>query len=205
MKRLCVFTLALMFWSGVSLWSQDPANPFSEADAPVEVSSNTVLGEAFVWPVSAMVGNKKVKIVSKFGKRKSPGSGGGPSTTTVASPGEEMHTGIDFAIPPESNVRAACSGKVLFAGYSSEYVSRKDKKDKSHLVIVRHADGKSTRYVHMNRLKVRPGLDVKAGDILGTSSESDEWGEPVLHFEIRDSNGKPLDPMTFLSDTMRLP
>ena len=108
-------------------------------------------------------------------------------------------------MPAGSNVRASRSGKVLFAGYSTAYVTRADKKDKNHLVIVRHADGKSTRYVHLDRLSVRPGLDVKAGDILGTSSDSDEWTVPVLHFEIREATGQAVDPLTYLVDPQKVP
>ncbi len=163
------------------------------------LSSGTAITEPFIWPVSDMIGGKRVKIVSRFGRRKVPAIPG-IDTSTVVLPAEEMHEGVDFAVPADSNVRAARSGKVIFAGFSGMYVSRTDKKDKNHLVIVRHADGMSTRYVHMDRLRVRPGLDVKAGDILGSSSESNEWTEPVLHFEIRESNGKALDPMMFLPD-----
>jgi murein DD-endopeptidase MepM/ murein hydrolase activator NlpD len=112
----------------------------------------------------------------------------------------EDHEGIDFSVPAESNVRASRSGKVLFAGYSSAYTSRADKKDKNHLVIIRHDDGTSTRYVHLERMRVKPGMQVKQGDVIATSSESDEWSEPVVHFEIRESNGRALDPLTLLQD-----
>ena len=128
----------------------------------------------------------------------------GIDTATVVVPADELHEGVDFSVPADTPVRAARSGKVLFAGFSTAYVSRADKKDKNHLVIVRHADGKSTRYVHLDRLLVRPGQELKAGDILGKSSDSDEWTEPVVHFEIRDSNGKALDPVTFLTETAPL-
>jgi murein DD-endopeptidase MepM/ murein hydrolase activator NlpD len=203
MKRLCGLTLALLFCSGGTLWAEDPAIPAVEAGTE-EAGAYTVFGEPFVWPVAATIGGRRIKIVSKFGKRKLPAIPG-LSTETVKLPADEAHTGIDFAVPPDAQVRAACSGKVLFAGYSSEYVSRKDKKDKHHLVIVRHADGKSTRYVHLNRLQVKPGLDVKVGTVLGTTASSDEWKEPVLHFEIRESNGQPVDPEPYLGETLKNP
>jgi murein DD-endopeptidase MepM/ murein hydrolase activator NlpD len=92
---------------------------------------------------------------------------------------------------------------VLFAGYSTAYVSRKNKKEKNHLVIVHHTDGKSSRYVHLDRLRVKPGTEVSPGDVLGTASASDEWTEPVLHFEIRDASGKAVDPMIYLPESAR--
>jgi murein DD-endopeptidase MepM/ murein hydrolase activator NlpD len=119
-------------------------------------------------------------------------------TATVVVPADELHEGVDFAVPEGTNVHAAHSGTVLFAGFSSAYVSRKDKKDKNHLVIIRHPDGRSTRYVHLDRLMVRPGQAVKSGDVLGTSSQSDEWTTPVVHFEIRETNGKAMDPLVFI-------
>src|SRR5262245_57852976 len=143
MKRLFVVFSALLVGLGLGLHAEDLAAPNEEVQPPVEL---------FQWPVSTRIGGRKIQIVSKFGKRKVPG-------TEL----QEVHSGIDFALPEESHVRAARSGKVLFAGFSGDYVSRKDKKEKHRLIILRHEDGKSTRYVHLNRLKVKPGEEVFAG------------------------------------------
>ncbi|OGR89677.1 MAG: hypothetical protein A2992_02425 [Elusimicrobia bacterium RIFCSPLOWO2_01_FULL_59_12] len=190
MKWLYVFAGALLFWSGSLLWAEGlaPAEHLSD----VGESSATALAEPFSRPVSAKIGGRPTKIISEFGVRKAP--------DTLQ---DELHEGVDFVVPPEAQVRAARSGKVLFAGYSGAYVSRADKKDKNHLVIILHEDGKSTRYVHLERLRVRPGLIVKAGDVIGTTSESDEWTVPVLHFEIREANGQALDPMDFLLEPQK--
>ena len=181
------------------LWAEMPGPASSTGTI---LSTGMVAQEPFVWPVSTMVGGRHIKIVSKFGRRRVPVIPG-IDTSTVVVPAEELHEGVDFGVPADSLVRSARSGKVIFVGFSNAYASRKDKKDKNHLVIVRHADGKSTRYVHLDRLLVRPGQEVKAGDTLGKSSESDEWTEPVVHFEIRESNGKALDPMTFLAEPQK--
>ena len=165
------------------------AGPTASTAAVTGVQVST---EPFVWPVSKIIAGHHVKIVSKFGNRKAP-------DTQL----EEMHKGVDFAVPEESSIRAARSGKVLFAGFSGEYVSRRDKTDKNHLVIVVHSDGKSSRYVHLNSLRVRPGQVVKAGDLLGTSADSDEWDVPVVHFEIREANGKILDPMKYFEEPVK--
>jgi murein DD-endopeptidase MepM/ murein hydrolase activator NlpD len=202
MKRYCVPVLALLFWGRPSLFAESIPGPL--ASSATAVSSATVADEPFVWPVSNVIAQRKIQIVSKFGRRKVPLIPG-LDTSTVIVPGEEMHEGVDFSVPPESPVCAARSGKVLFAGFSTAYVSRQDKKDKNHLVIVRHADGKSTRYVHLDRLLVRPGQDLKAGDILGKSSRSDEWTEPVVHFEIREKNGQAVDPMPFFAESQKGP
>jgi murein DD-endopeptidase MepM/ murein hydrolase activator NlpD len=162
------------------------------ADAPLEVagSSGPAAGmeEAFVSPLGAGKG----KIVSRFGKRQVPGLND-PTKT-------EMHEGVDMPLLPGDPIKAARSGKVLFAGFSKAYVSRADKTDQAHLIIIRHADGKSSRYVHLNALRVRPGAAVTSGQVIGTGSESDECTVPVLHFEIRDPAGKPMDPEKLLTE-----
>jgi len=190
MKLLSVLVGALLFWSA-SLFAAGEAPP-PEGSAGEVVESSDTMPVPFARPVSASIGGKSTKIVSKFGKRKAP---------DTQQP--EPHEGIDFAVPPDANVRAAKDGKVLFAGYSGAYVSRADKKDKNHLVILMHDGGFTTRYVHLERLRVRPGAMVKEGDVIGTTSVSDEWTIPVLHFEIRDAGGNALNPMDHLIEVQK--
>lgn len=157
-----------------------------EVSVPTVVeSTTTAAAEPFVSPLGAGKG----KILSHFGSRHVPND---PTKM-------EPHEGVDFRVTPGEPVRVAKSGKVLFAGFSKSYVSRKDKNDQAHLIIVQHADGMSTRYVHLNVIKVRPMQQVKAGDVLGTAIESDEWSEPVLHFEIRNMAGKAVNPEDYLA------
>jgi murein DD-endopeptidase MepM/ murein hydrolase activator NlpD len=158
----------------------------------VVISSPAVVSEPFLAPVG---GTFKPKIVSGFGKRTLPAA---VAAIAPKAPATEMHEGVDFSVPPGSPVRAAQAGKVLFAGFSTMYVTRADKKDKNRFVILLHPDGRSTRYVHLNTLHVTPGQQVAAGDILGSAAESDEWTGPVLHFEVRDAHGKVLDPRKVL-------
>lgn len=160
----------------------------------VEISTPTAVVEPFVWPVSRKVGGVPVVIVSKFGKRKVP-----------ASDVFEMHEGVDFGVSPGASVKAARSGKVLFAGFSKEYSQRADKKQQNRLVIVRHVDGTSSRYVHLATLKIRASQEVTAGDLLGTVDRSDEVSMPVLHFEIRNATGKPLDPGAIFANEGLIP
>lgn len=179
-----------------------PGLLFASVDQPYSVQVSSIGGVAVssataevVEPFLSPVGKGKVKVVSPFGKRPVPTD---PTKTKM-----EMHEGVDFATAPGTPVRVARSGQVLFAGFSKAYASRADKTDQSHLVIVRHADRMSTRYVHLNSLKVRSMQEVLAGDIVGTAGESDEWTEPVLHFEIRAANGKALNPKLFLAEVKR--
>jgi murein DD-endopeptidase MepM/ murein hydrolase activator NlpD len=152
-------------------------------DTEVAVSSPAV-DEPFLSPITG-----KTRIVSGFGPRAVPDK-----------EIKEPHEGIDYAVSPGSSVRASRSGAILFAGSSKMYTSRANKKEQSRLIIMRHADGMSTRYVHLGQIKVRPKDEVIAGDVIAVTAESDEWKEPVFHFEIRAANGKALDPRKQLSD-----
>lgn len=180
---------------GIAGFSRAADEPYTETASSISVQASSgaaapveppAVEEPFVSPVGALKG----RIVSRFGQRRVPGD---PVKL-------EWHHGIDLRVKPNDPIRASRSGKVIFVGYSKTYVSRQDKTDQQHLVIVLHKDGKSSRYVHLNLLKVRPLQEVQAGDVLGTAVESDEWTEPVLHFEIRDASGKALNPEKLLVD-----
>jgi len=177
--------VSLAACAGVRAQEEVPAIPPAvTASSEVAVSTPTVpvvAVEPYQCPLA------KCTVLSRFGARTVPGK----AVT-------ERHEGICLRASPGQTVRAARSGKVLFAGFSKAYVSRANKQEQQHLIIVRHADGESSRYVHLNTLAVRPPQEVKAGDVLGTASGSDEWTEPVLHFEIRAVNGAALNPEKYL-------
>src|ERR1051326_1563781 len=162
-------------------------DPVTLSTGPLQSSTTAdalVVPEPFLPPL----GRLNAPVVSRFGKRQIQGE-----------PKPEIHEGVDFAAPAGTEVRASRPGQVIFAGFSKSYVSRKDKDDQHRLVIIRHADGMSTRYVHLVGLRVRPGQDVKAGQAIAALSESDEWTSPVLHFEIRDAQGRALNPVPLLA------
>jgi murein DD-endopeptidase MepM/ murein hydrolase activator NlpD len=184
----CVVLGAIVFVLDVSNGQDVPAG-FPDATLMGSSTGAMLLAqEPFVNPF----GTKKPRIVSGFGKRNIPNQ-----------PMPEMHEGVDYAAPAGTLVRAARSGKVIFAGFSKMYASRMDKTDQNRFVIIRHADGKSSRYVHLNVLRVKPGQEVQSGQPIGVLAESDEWTEPVLHFEIRDVQGHAVDPKIMITDFKR--
>ena len=176
---------AIVLDIGVSWGLETPVSVSNVELTASATGAALMANEPFINPF----GTKKPKIVSGFGKRVIPNQ-----------PLPEAHDGIDYAAPVGTVVRAARSGKVLFAGFSKSYASRTDKKDQRRFVIIRHIDGRSTRYVHLSGLRVKPGQEVKIGQPIGVLAESDEWTEPVLHFEIRDVQGQPMNPVTLLTE-----
>ena len=106
------------------------------------------------------------------------------------SPNEELHPGIDLAVPEGSDVRAAGGGVVEAAGNDSSY---------GLFVLIRHPAGYETMYGHLSRVLVSRGDDVKAGQVIALSGNTGRSTAPHLHFEIRH-NGRSIDPMTMVHE-----
>lgn len=124
----------------------------------------------FILPVEG-------RLTSKFGYRKHPMGGG-----------KSFHPGIDIAAPLGTPVRAACGGKVIFAGWL---------KLGGGTIFLRHSDGFETRYLHLSKIEVKRGQRVTQGQIIGKVGSTGRSTGPHLHFEIR-KRGIPLGPLKFL-------
>lgn len=201
--RICLPFAALAWLSACTAHapqaarSVQPPSPVAEAPSPSPVAppeaappaqaaadANAGVPEPYTCPLPKCI------IVSGFGPRVIPGK-----------TESETNTSVNLRVTPGQAVKAARSGKVIFAGFSKEYVSRANKNEQHRLVIVLSQDGESTRYVHLNSFAVKPMQQVQAGDVLGTAADSDEWTVPVLRFEIRSANGQPVDPASRLAVT----
>ena len=67
-----------------------------------------------------------------------------------------------------------------------------------NLLLVRHSDGWTTAYAHIDKVLVRKGDTVKRGETIGTIGTSGKVNRPQLHFEIRKGS-QAIDPMTELA------
>lgn len=67
---------------------------------------------------------------------------------------------------------------------------------KANLVSIVHKDGTTTRYLHLKKgsVKVKVGDKVKCGQALGLVGSSGNSSMPHLHFDVRNKNGKYVDP-----------
>ncbi len=106
------------------------------------------------------------------------------------TPNEELHPGIDLAVPEGSDVRAAGGGTIEAAGNDSSY---------GLFVLIRHPAGYETMYGHLSRVLVSRGDDVKAGQVIALSGNTGRSTAPHLHFEIRH-NGRSIDPLTMVHE-----
>ncbi len=121
----------------------------------------------FIQPVSG-------RMSSGFGMRTHPISGR-----------RKMHTGVDWAAPTGTPIRAAGSGRVITAAYLRGY---------GNTIVIDHGGGISTLYGHCSRLYARVGQDVKQGERIAAVGSTGYSTGPHLHFEVR-INGKPVNPV----------
>ncbi|MFD1658277.1 peptidoglycan DD-metalloendopeptidase family protein [Streptomyces caeni] len=101
------------------------------------------------------------------------------------------HTGIDFAVPTGTSLKAVGAGTVASAGWGGAYGNQ---------VVVRLADGYYAQYAHLSKLSVSAGQTVTAGQQVGLSGATGNVTGPHLHFEIRTTPnyGSDVDPVAYL-------
>ncbi len=102
----------------------------------------------------------------------------------------EFHSGIDIANKSNTDVVAAGSGIVTFAGYNGAY---------GRMVIISHGYGYTSVYAHNNKLLISVGDKVNKGDVIAKMGSTGRSTGPHLHFEIR-VNGQAVDPNTILEN-----
>lgn len=98
-----------------------------------------------------------------------------------------QHAGVDMRaryVP----LMASKDGTVVFAGYMTGY---------GKIIKINHGSGYETRSAHLDKMYVKTGDRVKAGQVIGKTGMTGRVTGPHLHFEIR-KNGKANNPMNYL-------
>jgi murein DD-endopeptidase MepM/ murein hydrolase activator NlpD len=112
----------------------------------------------------------------------------GPVTSGFGMRWGLMHEGIDIGADYGTPIRAAASGRVVYAGWMSGY---------GNLVAIDHGGGVSTAYGHQSSIAVGNGQVVSQGQTVGYVGCTGHCFGPHLHFEVR-INGSPVDPLGYL-------
>ena len=142
----------------------------------------------------AEIALKGTKLLSSFvgsGYFINPlGSGGSISSYFGASRGggSRSHTGIDYAAPKGTPIKAADAGVVISAGNGGSY---------GKLIKISHGKGVVTWYGHCDTINVKIGQKVDKGEIIGTVGITGDATGFHLHFEIR-TNGTPANPARYI-------
>ena len=107
--------------------------------------------------------------------------------------GKSLHAGIDIGSPSYQEVKAAMDGEVILA--------RQTQTGYGKVVILRHDQGFSTIYGHLNVIIAREGEAVRLGQPIGGVGSTGRSTGPHLHFELRQG-GRPLNPLALLPQTI---
>ncbi|MFF4496534.1 M23 family metallopeptidase [Streptomyces sp. NPDC001546] len=98
------------------------------------------------------------------------------------------HTGLDFAAPTGTPVKAVGGGTVVSAGWSGAYGYR---------IVLRLSDGTEVWYCHLSSMAVTSG-SVGAGETIGRVGATGNVTGAHLHLEVRQG-GATVDPLAWLT------
>jgi len=195
MMRSVIFATAA-FWATAALAApalaaQSPSAPQLSNDALPNGSSDAFRRQMLdwrAWPEQSEVHLKdregglapahldRLAISSGFGWRTDPIEGT-----------SRRHAGIDLPGHMGSRVLATGAGIVRIAGWVRGY---------GNLVEIEHSGGVTTRYGHLERVRVRPSEHVEQGELIGDMGSTGRSTGPHLHYEVR-VDGVPVDPLRF--------
>ncbi|BCL29113.1 M23 family metallopeptidase [Streptomyces aurantiacus] len=140
------------------------------AEAKAEAARLAALAKQFTLPTSSYT------ITSTFGQAGSLWSSG-------------QHTGLDFAAPTGTPIKAVHSGTITEAGWSGSYGYR---------TILTLDDGTELWFAHQSSIGVSVGQKVSTGDVIGRVGATGNVTGAHLHLEVHTSGGTGIDPMAWL-------
>ena len=113
-------------------------------------------------------------------------SGYGPRTRAQSGGPSGFHRGVDISTRGPAPVRAAADGVVIQAEYAGAF---------GNLVRIEHRRGVETLYAHLSEIRVRRGMRVVAGAVVGETGRTGNATGVHLHYEIR-VDGETVNPLT---------
>ncbi|MFI9650155.1 M23 family metallopeptidase [Streptomyces sp. NPDC052040] len=99
------------------------------------------------------------------------------------------HTGLDFAAPTGTLIKAIHSGTVTQAGWAGAYGYR---------TVLTLDDGTELWFCHQSSISVTAGQKVSTGDVIGRVGATGNVTGPHLHLEVHPDGGSAIDPMAWL-------
>jgi murein DD-endopeptidase MepM/ murein hydrolase activator NlpD len=124
-----------------------------------------------IWPAHGW-------LTGTFGGRSDPFSGE-----------PAFHQGLDISTEKGQPVYATADGTVETASYTGDY---------GNLIVIKHGFGLVTRYGHLSRYNVKPGSQVKRGDVIGFVGATGRATGAHVHYEIL-ANGQLINPLQLLT------
>ena len=124
-------------------------------------------------------------VVSGFGKRLHP-------ILQIVRP----HNGIDILVSTGTPVVAPGDGVIQSAGRGGGLGN--------YVRVAHESAGYVTTFGHLSKIAptVKRGVKVKRGEIIGYSGSTGLSAAPHLHYEVRDLDGRPVNPVYFFAPSM---
>ncbi|WP_393098129.1 M23 family metallopeptidase [Streptomyces sp. LN325] len=142
----------------------------AEAKQKAEAARLAKLAKSYSLPTSSYT------LTSRFGDAGSMWSSG-------------YHTGLDFAAPTGTLIKAVHSGTITEAGWAGSYGYR---------TILTLDDGTELWFCHQSSISVSVGQKVGTGDVIGRVGATGNVTGPHLHLEVHPGGGDAIDPMAWL-------
>ena len=141
-----------------------------EAKAKAEAARLAELAKQYTLPTSSYT------LTSTFGQSGALWSSG-------------YHTGLDFAAPTGTPIKAVHSGTIKEAGWNGSYGYR---------TVLELEDGTEIWYAHQSSIGVSVGQKVSTGEIIGRVGATGNVTGAHLHLEVHTSGGDGIDPAAWL-------
>lgn len=103
-----------------------------------------------------------------------------------------FHRGLDYADATGTPVRAPAAGRIALVGYE-----RQGFEVHGNTVGINHGQGIASILIHLNRVDVREGQQVQAGEVIGTVGNTGASTGPHLHWGFYVL-GESVDPTPWL-------
>ncbi len=166
-------SLAVQTQSSLESMDQDLArlmDSFSDAKQKIMAYKNFLRITPSMWPTISH------RITSPYGYRRDPFTGH-----------VGFHDGVDIGASYGDPAYTTADGVVEYTGYDSSHGEN---------IIVRHANGLKTRYLHLSKILVSEGDKVNKGDKIGLIGSTGRSTGPHLHYEVIKS-GVIINPMPY--------
>lgn len=121
------------------------------------------------------------RITSYFGQKESFRSTG--------------HSGIDFAMPQGTPLRAIRDGIIQVKDFGE--------KNAGKMIKIKGEDGRDYIYGHLSKFSVKEGQVINKGEIIGYSGNTGFSTGSHLHFGIKEG-GRFIDPSPYISDIQNM-
>ncbi len=134
--------------------------------------------KGFVMSKGRMPPPVQGRVLTRFGEPRDSGAlGTGPSQ------------GITFDAPNGAPVRAIFAGRIIYAAYRQGF---------GNMVIIDHGLNYFSITARMEKIGVKEGQSVEAGETIGSAGDIATLFEKGMYFEIRYDT-EPLDPMEWIT------